>query len=80
MCVLAHRWILHDFVLFMKRIKKRLWTLRIKLMVLEGRGGGCMRLVVSSKEGTYCIEHWVLYISNKSWNAASKTNDILYDD
>ena len=38
------------------------------------------RLVMGSKEGTCCMEHWVLYTNNESWNTTSKTNDILYDD
>ena len=33
---------------------ERLWTLRNKLRVLEGRGvGGCVSLVMGIKEGTY---------------------------
>ena len=32
------------------------------------------------KEGMYCMEHWVLYSSNKSWNFTSKTRDVLYGD
>ena len=31
--------------------------------------------MVGIKEGTYYMEHWVLYINNESWNTASKTND-----
>ena len=39
----------------------RLWTLGNKLRVSEGRGlGGWASLVVDIKEGTYCMEHWVL--------------------
>ena len=38
------------------------------------------RLVMGIKEGTYCMEHWVLYANNESWNTTSKTNDELYDD
>ena len=38
---------------------ERLWTLRNKLRVLEGKGmEGRMSLVVGIKEGTYCMEHW----------------------
>ena len=45
---------------------ERLWTLRKKLGVLEGRGvGGWVSLVVGIKEGTYCMEHWVWYINNE---------------
>jgi len=32
------------------------------------------------KEGTFCMEHWVLYANNESWNSTSKTNDIMYGD
>ena len=43
---------------------ERLWTLRNKLRVLEGRGmGGWVSLVVGTKEGTYCMEHWVWCIT-----------------
>ena len=47
----------------------------------EGRGvGDWVSLVIGSKEGTYCIEHWVLYANNESWNTASKTKDVLDGD
>ena len=60
---------------------ERLWTLRNKLRVLEGRWmAGWVSLVVGIKEGTYCMEHWVLYINNESWTTASKTNDVFYGD
>ena len=56
-------------------------TLRNKLRALERRKvGECVSLVVVIKEGTDCMEHWVLYINNESWNTASKTNDVLYGD
>ena len=42
----------------------------------EGGGG----VVVGIKEDTDCMEHWVLYVNNESWNTASKTNDVLYSD
>lgn len=54
---------------------ERLWTPRNKLRVLEGRvveGGGWVSLGVGIKEGTYCMEHWVLYINNESWNTEIK--------
>ena len=38
------------------------------------------RLVMSSKEGTYCMVHWVLYARNESWNFTPKTRDVLYGD
>ena len=45
-----------------------------------GGVGGWVSLVIDIKEGTYSIEHWVLYINNESWNTTSKTNDILYGE
>ena len=48
---------------------ERLWTLRRKLWATEGKGvGEWDRLVMSSKEGTYCMVHWVLYATNESSN------------
>ena len=47
------------------------------------RGGGVGewdRPVMGSKEGTYCMVHWVLYATNESLNFASKTRDVLYGD
>ena len=50
-------------------------------MVLEGREvRGWASQVKGIKEGTYCMEHWVLYADNESWNTTSKTNDVLYGD
>ena len=47
---------------------ERLWTLGNKLRASEGRGlGEWDRLVMGSKEGTYCMVHWVLYANNESW-------------
>ena len=34
------------------------------------------RLVMGSKEGTYCMVHRVLCANNESWNIASKTGDV----
>ena len=60
---------------------ERTWTLRNKLKTSEGSGvGEWDRLVMGSKEGTYCMVHWVLYASNESWNFTSKTRDVLYGD
>ena len=60
---------------------ERLWTMRNKLRASEGRGvGEWDRPVMGSKEGTYCMVHWVLYASNESWNFTSKTRDVLYGD
>ena len=58
---------------------ERLWTLRNKLRTSEGRRvGDWDRPVMGIKEGTYCMEHWVLYAKNESWNTTSKTNDALH--
>ena len=60
---------------------ERLWTLRNKLRVSEGRGlGGRASPVTGIKEDTYCMEHWVLYAKNESWNTTSKTKDVLSGD
>ena len=60
---------------------ERLGTLRNKLRVSEGRGlGQWDRLVMGSKECTYCMVHWALYETNESSNFTSKTNDVLYGD
>ena len=40
-----------------------------KLRASEGRGlGEWGRLVIGSKEGTYCMVHWVFYATNESSN------------
>ena len=60
---------------------ERLWTLRNKLRASERRGvGGWDRLVMGSKEGTYCMVHWVLYATNEALNFASESGDVLYGD
>lgn len=52
---------------------ERLWILRNKLRVMEGRGeGGWVSLVVDIEAGTYCMEHLVRCISNESWNTEKK--------
>ena len=46
---------------------ERLWTQK----QTEGFRGEVMewdRLVMGSKEGTYCMVHQVLYATNESWN------------
>ena len=54
----------------------RLWTQGNKLRASKGRGlGDWDRPVMGIKEGTYCMEHWVLYANNESWNIASETRD-----
>ena len=48
---------------------ERLWTLRNRLRVLEGRRvGDWVSLVVGIKEGSYCMEDWEWCINNESWN------------
>ena len=59
---------------------ERLWTMRSKLKTSEGRGWGNGIDVMGSKEGTYCMVHWVLYATNESLNFASETRDVLYGD
>ena len=45
---------------------ERLWTLRNKLRVSEGRRvGEWVSMVVGIKEGTDCMEHWVWCINNE---------------
>ena len=53
--------------------RERLWTLRNKVRVSEGRRmGEWDRPVMGGKEGTYCMVHWVLYATNESSNFISK--------
>ena len=60
---------------------ERLWTLVNKLRTSEGRVvGDWYRLVRGSKEGTYCMVHWVLYATNEALNFASESGDVLYGD
>ena len=48
---------------------------------LRGEGvGEWDRPVMGSKEGTYCMVHWVLYATNESSNFTSETRDVLYGD
>ena len=52
---------------------ERLWTPRNKLRILEGWGvWEWVTLVMGIKEGMDCMEHWVLYKNNDSWNTTSK--------
>ena len=52
---------------------ERLWTLRNKLRVLEGKGvGGWVSLAVGIKEGTDCMEHWVWCKNNEYCYAENK--------
>ena len=60
---------------------ERLWTLRNKLRASEERGvGEWDRLVMDSKEGMYCMVHWVLYAANESSNFTSENRDVLCGD
>ena len=62
-------------------LEQKLWTPGNKLRVLEQKWvGGWVNLVTGIKEGTDCMEIWVLYTNNESWNTTSKTNDLLYGD
>ena len=55
--------------------------MRSKLKTSEGRGvGEWDRLVMGSKEGTYCMVHWVLYTTNEASNFTSESGDVLYGD
>ena len=38
------------------------------------------RPVMGSKEGMYCMVHWVLYTTSELWDFTSKTSDVLYGD
>ena len=38
------------------------------------------RLVMGSKEGTYCMVHWVLYAANGASNFTLESGDVLYGD
>ena len=50
----------------------------------QGFRGECVRewdrLVMGSKEGTYCMVHWVLYATNEASNFKSKTIGVMYGD
>ena len=60
---------------------KRPWTLGNKLRASEGEGVvDWDRPLMGIKEGTYCMEHWVLYASNEAWNTTSITKNVLYGD
>ena len=38
------------------------------------------RLVMGSKESTYCMVHSVLYATNEALNFTSESGDVLYGD
>ena len=59
---------------------ERLWTPGNKQGFRGERVGRRVSPVMGIKEGMYCMEHWVLYANNESWNTISKTNDGLYGD
>ena len=51
---------------------ERLWTLGNKLRALGRRGVRDLdRPVMGSREGTYCIVHWVLYATEEASNFTS---------
>ena len=55
--------------------------MRNKLKTSDGRGVGFWdRLVMGSKDGTYCMVHWVLYATNESSRFTSEAGDVLYGD
>ena len=55
--------------------------MRNKLKTSERRGVvEWDRLVMGSKEGTYCMVHWVLYATNEASNFTSESGDVLYGD
>ena len=48
---------------------------------LGGEGvGEWDRLVMGSKEGTYCMVHGVLYATNEASNFTSESGDVLCGD
>ena len=52
---------------------ERLWTLRNKPRVLEGREvRAWVSLVVGIKEGTDCMEHWVGCLNSEFWDTEKK--------
>ena len=60
---------------------ERPWTLRNKLRASERIAvGDWDRLVMGSKEGTYCMVPWVSYATNESSNFTLETRDVLYGD
>ena len=56
-----------------ERNHEKLWTLRNKLRILEGRGlWGWVSQVVGIKKGMYCMEHWGRCVNNEFWNTKKK--------
>ena len=48
-------------------------------MLLEGRWVGVgIKWMMGIKEGTCCVEHWVLYVSDESLNSIPEVNITLY--
>ena len=60
--------------------RERLWTLGNRLRASEEGVADWDRPVLGSKEGTYCMVHWVLHATNESSNFTSETRDVLYGD
>ena len=55
--------------------------MRNKLKTSEGRGvGEWGSLVMGSKEGTFCMVHWVLYATNGASNFTSESGEVLFGD
>ena len=59
---------------------ERLWTPRNKQDFRWEEVGSWVGPVMGNKDGTDCMEHWVLCVNNDPWNTTSKTNDVLYGD
>jgi len=45
---------------------------------MERGVGGWDRWVKGIKEGTFCDDHWVLYLSDESLNSTPEANIALY--
>ena len=59
----------------------RLRTPGNKLRASEGMGmGDWDRPVMGVREGTYCMQLWVLYATNEASNFTSESGDVLYRD
>ena len=43
-----------------------------------GRWGEWAKWVMGTKEGTCCVEPWVLYVGDESLNSTPETNITLY--
>ena len=43
-----------------------------------GEAGKRLKWVMGIEEGTCWDEHWVLYVSNESWESTSEAKNTLY--